>query len=136
MAEKGRTWTDLETRYLLEFWSEEDIQRQLQGAIRNDAVFRRIVENLAKRGYQCTVPQCRAKIKSLKKKYKEIRDRMRRSGAGQESDDEVDTPSDFPYFKEIDVVMGGRAAVKPVHIFDSSSSSLVGDDTAITDRKW
>ena len=92
-------------------------------------MFRRIVENLAKRGYQRTVPQCRAKIKSLKKKYKEIRDRMRRSGAGKKSDDEVDTPSDFPYFKEIDVVMGGRAVVKPVHIFDSSSSSLVGDDT-------
>ena len=63
MAEKGRQWTDCETKLLLELWSEEGIQRQLQGATRNDAIFRRIGQNLAKSVFQRTVAQIRAKIK-------------------------------------------------------------------------
>ena len=53
----------------LEIWSEREIQRQLQAVVRNDVVFVKIAEELAKRGYQQTVAQCRGKIKALKNRY-------------------------------------------------------------------
>ena len=109
-------------KLLLELWSEDSIQRQLQGATRNDAIFRRIAQDLAKSGFERTVAQIRAKIKALKKKYKAIADRMRRSGAGHESDEEEDMPADFPYFDLLHTVMGGRAAVTPVHLLDSATA--------------
>ena len=47
MAEKGRTWTERETRLLLQIWSEDRIQRQLQGAVRNNAVYQVITDTVA-----------------------------------------------------------------------------------------
>ena len=120
--EKGRTWRNRETKLLLEIWSEERIQSQLRGAVWNNNVFHMIAEDLAKQGFQRTVAQCQAKIKALNKKYKSIVDRMRRNGAGRESDEESDLPSDFPFFEAMDAVMGGRAAVIPVHLLDSAAS--------------
>ena len=120
MAEKGRVWMDAETKLLLEIWSQDTIQRQLKGAFRNVNVFAQVVEELRKSGYHRTVQQCRIKIKSLKTKYKAVVDRARRSGAGNESDEEEDLPSDFAYFSQIDAVMAGRPNVKPVHLLDSA----------------
>ena len=62
--------------------------------MRNDAVFGKIVEVLAKRGYYRTIQQCRAKIKALKKRHREIVDKLRKSGTGRESDKDYD----FPFF--------------------------------------
>ena len=79
------------------------------------------------------------KIKALKKKYKFIANRLRRSGAGRESDEESDLPSDFPYFEIMDAIMGGRAVVTLVHLLNSAASnspSIVeaeGEDDATTE---
>lgn len=54
--------------------------------------------------------------------YKAITDRMRRSGAGHESDKEEDMLADFPYFDLLHAVMGGKAAATPVHLLDSSTA--------------
>ena len=72
MAERGKFWTVTEMRLLMDLWSHDSIQKQLHGAKRNDNAFAEVVDTLAKCGYQRTVQQCRAKIKALKKKYKEI----------------------------------------------------------------
>ena len=74
MAEKGRAWTDAETKLILEIWSQDTIQRQLKGAFRNVNVFAQVVEELRNSSYHRTVQQCRIKVKSLKKKYKAIVD--------------------------------------------------------------
>ena len=66
--------------------------------------------------------QCRAKVKVLRKKYKDIVDSLRRSGTGHESDEEVDIPTDFPYFDVMDAVLGSRASVTLVHLLDSTNS--------------
>ena len=92
MAERGKFWTATETRLLIDLWSQDSIQKQLHGTKRNDNVFAQIVDTLAKCGYQRTSQQCRAKIKALKKKYKEIADRLRKSGKGRESDVEKFQP--------------------------------------------
>ena len=99
MAERGRTWTDKEIKALLDIWGEESIQRELLGAVRNVVPYRRIAEALRIKGYIRTFQQCREKIKALKKKYKETRDRLRASGVGVDSDDELDESEIFVNFK-------------------------------------
>ena len=61
MAEKGRVWSERETRAFIEIWSEREIQQQLCAAVRNDVVFSKIAADLVKCGYQRTVAQCRGK---------------------------------------------------------------------------
>ena len=61
MAERGRTRRDDEVAKLLEVWSEEGIQAQLRGAVRNEVPFRKIAEELQKAGYERTYTQCRDK---------------------------------------------------------------------------
>ena len=117
MAERGKLRSATETRFLIDTWSQDSIQKQLHSAKRNDNVFAQIVSTLAKHGYYKTAQQCHAK-KGSKKKYKAIADRLRKSREGRESDKD-DISADFPFFDNIDAVMGGRASVSPVHLLDS-----------------
>ena len=59
------------------------IQRQLQGAVRKNAVYRQLPTSW--QGTAFSVHSCNVGRKALKKRYKSITDRMRRSGAGRES---------------------------------------------------
>ena len=120
MAERGRTWGDSETAKLLELWSEEGIQAQLRGMMRNEVPFRKIAEELEKGGYKRTFTQCREKIKALKKKHKEVVDRLRKSGVGTESDEEI-TVDDFKWFADVHRVMKTRAIIYPPHVVDSAT---------------
>ena len=81
---RGQNWSERETQALVSIWSEDRIQRELKKSVRNDLAFGQISRELAERGYVRTVEQCRTKVKSLKAKYKQIADRLRRSGTGRE----------------------------------------------------
>ena len=120
MAERGRTWLDRKIALLLQVWSERSIQAQLLGAVRNEVPYRKIVEELRKAGFECTYKQCRDKVKVLKKRYKDVVDRLRRSGAGVESDEEI-TVSDFPWLTAIHNVMRDRAVTNPRNVIDSAA---------------
>ena len=63
MAARGRTWNDDKVRALLAIWADASIQRQLLGAVRNTAVFNKIADELARKGYQRNAKQCREKLK-------------------------------------------------------------------------
>ena len=124
MAERGRIWTDDEIAALLAAWSEDTIQRQLLGATRNNVAWRTIADALRSQGFDRDFKQCREKIKQLKKKYKETVDRLRKSGVGVESDDDLDDSDifvNFKWFNELHTVMRRRAVVNPPSLFDSSS---------------
>ena len=53
MAERGCTsqWSEDEIRGLIAAWSDEEIQRELSDAYRNEAVYKKIVNELSKAGY-------------------------------------------------------------------------------------
>ena len=51
MVGKGRIWSDLETRTLLEIWSGEVIQRELREAVCNDLAYSQIVMELVGHRY-------------------------------------------------------------------------------------
>ena len=80
MATRGRVWSDDEVAALLACWSEDSIQRQLLGAVRNTVPYKAIAEELSRQGFSRDFKQCREKIKALKKRYKEVVDAQRRRG--------------------------------------------------------
>ena len=90
------------------------------------------MSELAARGFQRNVKQCRDKLKALKKKYKEDIDRHRQSGSGVESDKEV-TQGDFRFFSQIHHVLGGRAVLNSPHLLEigSRSQSPASSESAI-----
>jgi hypothetical protein len=133
MASRGRIWTEEEIAALLAIWGDESIQRKLRGKVRNTVPYKAIAEDLGRQGFHRDFNQCREKIKALKKRYKEVVDAQRRSGAGVDSDDEC--PLGFRWFKEIDNIEGNRAVVCPPALLDTSiaeSRSLVVEEQSTT----
>ena len=60
---------------LLAVWADASIQRQLLGTVRNTKRFNKIVDELARKGYQRNAKQCREELQQLKKKYKKASSR-------------------------------------------------------------
>ena len=62
---------------------------------------------------------------SEKKRYKDVVDRLWRSGAGVESDKDI-TVLDFPWFTAIHNVMRDRVVTNPRNVIDSATPGLSG----------
>jgi hypothetical protein len=73
------TWSSNETLVLVEIWCDEDV-----GVHRNMAVYNRLAELLAQRGYERTGTQCRSKVKALKHDYLVDNNARNRSGHVQD----------------------------------------------------
>lgn len=72
--ERGSNWTDPEIVELLQLWSDDTIQLELESSQRNQRVFDRIARALQERGIYRTGDQCREKIKKMKLEYRRIKD--------------------------------------------------------------
>lgn len=72
--ERGSNWTDPEIVELLQLWSDESVQIELESSLRNQRVFDRIAQILRKKGIYRTGDQCREKIKKMKLEYRRIKD--------------------------------------------------------------
>ena len=83
MAEEGRGlhWTEEKTKLLIEIWSDEQIQQQLKGTMRNIAVYEKVAKELQQRhNITRTAVQCREKIKKLCQAFTKAEDANRKSG--------------------------------------------------------
>ena len=112
----------------------EAIQTQLRGSYRNEPIYKKVEEELRKRGIVCGWEQCRDKLKALKKTYKDILDKLRRSGAGVESEDEG-LQVDWRYFWPMHRVMGTRSTATPRHLLGlgSRNSPVVSESSREVD---
>uniref|UniRef100_A0A3P9HQ18 Uncharacterized protein n=1 Tax=Oryzias latipes TaxID=8090 RepID=A0A3P9HQ18_ORYLA len=72
--ERGSNWTDPEIVELLQLWSDESVQVELESSLRNQRVFDRIAHILREKGIYRTGDQCREKIKKMKLEYRRIKD--------------------------------------------------------------
>ncbi|KFM72893.1 hypothetical protein X975_06424, partial [Stegodyphus mimosarum] len=68
-VDRGFTWMDDETVALIDIFSKEDVQQELNGSKRNIGVYERIARELSDVGFRRTAYQCREKIKRLRKEY-------------------------------------------------------------------
>uniref|UniRef100_A0A3P9KH07 Myb/SANT-like DNA-binding domain-containing protein n=1 Tax=Oryzias latipes TaxID=8090 RepID=A0A3P9KH07_ORYLA len=65
---------------------------------------------MAERGYRRSWLQCQRKIKSLRAKYKEVKDWNKRSGRQHIT---------CPFYKELDRILGYKPSVQPLELLDS-----------------
>ena len=74
------TWSDNEVLQLINFWGEEGVQQQLEGAKRNKHVYEKISNALARNGIRKSGDQCRAKMKKMKIDYRNVKDKNGKTG--------------------------------------------------------
>lgn len=76
----ANVWSNEEVFCLIEYWGEEDIQEQLEGAKRNKHIYEKLAKEMKKKGYDKTAEQCRSKMKKLKLEYRKIMDKHKKTG--------------------------------------------------------
>ena len=76
-------WTKAEIMKLIEIWSDEAIQAQLEGCRRNQNVYEKIAHELPEAGFERIYQQCRDKLKKLRADYKKIKDKRGKTGEGR-----------------------------------------------------
>ena len=111
---RGTVWADKEVKALLAIWGDSRIQEELDGAVRNKAIFERIAKKLQEQGYERDWKQCHAKVKNLKTKYKEVKDNNGKTGRGRQS---------CMIFRELDGILGHSPATAPSALLDTGDSS-------------
>ena len=98
-------WPLGETQALLNIWSDDSVQKQMEGMCRNEEVIQYIVNELSKMGIQRTTIQIREKLKKLRQQYKAVKR------------DETKT---FPFFEMMDSVLGDKVGL---HLLDADHTA-------------
>ncbi|KAJ7990555.1 hypothetical protein DPEC_G00301610 [Dallia pectoralis] len=98
---KNTPWSNDEVQTFLCLVAEERIQRELDGATRNEKVYREISKLLGKHGYNRTFQQCREKFKKLKSDYRAVKDHNGRRGSNRKS---------WKWYEQMDGICGHRPA--------------------------
>lgn len=96
-------WKDSETKELLSIRSEEEIIRQLNGTVRDAVVYEKITQKLKERGVLREKTQVINKLKTLRKKFHQIKQRNAQLGN-----------SDWPYFDMCHYIWGSGRSANPV----------------------
>ena len=103
-------WLDDETKTLISVWGEENVQQQLDGAVRNKTVYEQVAKKMNNYGYKRDWVQCRNKIKNLKKEYRTVKDHNNETGRGRKT---------CKFFEELDEILGHRPASTPHMLLDT-----------------
>ncbi|XP_061605178.1 uncharacterized protein LOC133465966 isoform X1 [Phyllopteryx taeniolatus] len=91
-------WAFQEVQTFLGILAEEEVQRELVGAVRNRRVFQLVSQRMAAEGFQRTCGQCQMKCKKLRCEYRKIKEKNRTKA--------------WRWFKLVDAVYGRRPAIK------------------------
>ena len=110
---RGTFWSDKEIKTLIAVWGANDLQQQLDGAVRNKVVYERVAQEIKKQGYECDWMQCRTKIKNLKTNYKKVKDSNNKTGENRKS---------CKFYDELDQILRHRPASAPSFLVDTSSA--------------
>ncbi|XP_077412993.1 uncharacterized protein LOC144043338 isoform X6 [Vanacampus margaritifer] len=90
-------WTFQEVQTFLGILAEEEVQRQLIGAVRNRRVFQLVSQRMAAKGFRRTCGQCQLKCKKLRCQYRKIKEQKRTKA--------------WRWFELVDAVYGRRPAI-------------------------
>ena len=104
-------WTREETFKLINLWSEDVIQQQLEGCWRNSLFYQKIADDLGEAGYTRSLEQCRDKIKKLKGEYKKVCDKRETTGEG--------LYPEWEFFDALDNVLGPKHSTEPPPVVES-----------------
>ncbi|XP_073730824.1 uncharacterized protein [Misgurnus anguillicaudatus] len=128
MAGCGVVWSYEESCALIDIWKEDGIKRQLFSTHKNIKVFLLFSQKLKERGYNRTALQCRVKVKKLRQKYMNTRDKMRRSGESAEIKDSC------PFYDDLNEILGASACACPADVVEGGSVDLQNEEEEEFDR--
>ena len=117
---RGSSWSDNEVRALISIWGEDNIQEELDGAVRNQVIFNNIATKMRERGYERDWQQCRTKIKNLKKEYRQTKDHNGQTGRGRKV---------CKFYRELDNIIGHRPASVPAVLLDTGTTNSSSSST-------
>uniref|UniRef100_A0A673B5I3 Myb/SANT-like DNA-binding domain-containing protein n=1 Tax=Sphaeramia orbicularis TaxID=375764 RepID=A0A673B5I3_9TELE len=112
---RGLTWSLDETRCLLDIWADVHVTQLLERTHKNANVFSLFSKRMKARGFVRSPEQCLVKVKKLRQTYMKVRDALAKSGSSGEAEEK------FPYFNELDNILGSRPTVSPVDIVELHS---------------
>ncbi|XP_041845683.1 zinc finger and SCAN domain-containing protein 20-like [Melanotaenia boesemani] len=102
-ASNSKVWSALELQTFLAIVGDSVIQKKLDGAVRNEKVYKEISQRMAAEGFERTSEQCRVKLKKLKGQYEKLKDDNSRSGNSR---------STWRWYNAMDDIYGHRPANK------------------------
>ncbi|TSS11564.1 Zinc finger and SCAN domain-containing protein 29 [Bagarius yarrelli] len=114
--EKTEPWQSKETKTLIGIWSEDELQRELDGTVRNQKVFQKISQRMWELGYNRSPDRCRVKIKKLKQDYRRLKEYNKRNGM---------KPKTNQWYDAMDAVLGPMEGNVGRSARAESSSSLL-----------
>ena len=100
-SNKSTQWSIAEVQTLLCLVAEDKIQKELDGATRNEKVYKEVAKLMEGHGYYRSYVQCRDKLKKLKSDYKAIKDQNGRSGSNRKT---------WKWYDQMDAIYGHRPA--------------------------
>ncbi|CAH3170148.1 unnamed protein product [Porites lobata] len=112
----GRKWSEEEVEKLLNLWAEETIQISIDNAKtpkEKTAVYQTLKVQLEQQGVQCELKAILSKIRKLRQKYKEEKNKAKKSGRSR--------GRKWKFFHKMDSIMGHRANISPPLVLDSSA---------------
>lgn len=115
----GSRWLEDETKTLILVWGEDNVQSQLDGAVRNKTIYGKIAKEMKDHGYTRDWVQCRNKIKNLKKEYRIVKDNNDETGRARKT---------CKFFDELDEILGHRPASTPAILLDTGDTQDISED--------
>ena len=104
-------WDNNEVKALISIRGREDVKACLENTPKDAKTYRRIAQELSDLGFDRNPNQVKEKIKSITKKY---------TKHARIATAEVEVGSSrvrFPFFDELDAILGNRQCVNPVPVF-------------------
>lgn len=98
---RSTSWSVTEVQTFLCVVAEDRIQKELDGATRNEKVFQEVAQLMAAQGFHRSFQQCRDKLKKLKSDYRQVKDHNSRSGVNRKT---------WKWFDQMDGIYGHRPA--------------------------
>nr|XP_057906262.1 uncharacterized protein LOC131103761 [Doryrhamphus excisus] len=97
-AHNSTPWTIREVQTFLGILAEDEVQRDLVGAVRNRKVFQLVSQRMAAEGFHRTCGQCQMKCKKLRCEYRKIKEQNRQKA--------------WRWFDLVDAIYGRRPAIE------------------------
>ncbi|XP_054615742.1 uncharacterized protein LOC129171270 isoform X2 [Dunckerocampus dactyliophorus] len=110
-AHNSTPWTIREVQTFLGILAEDEVQRDLVGAVRNRKVFQLVSQRMAAEGFHRTCGQCQMKCKKLRCEYRKIKEQNRQKA--------------WRWFDLVDAIYGRRPAIERTAGHMRSATSLL-----------
>ncbi|KAJ7338069.1 hypothetical protein JRQ81_010609 [Phrynocephalus forsythii] len=119
-VKRGVIWGNAETSALIKIWGEAEVKYALSSLKRNYEIFEMISTELSKIGFCRSTEECRTKMKSLRKLYKQAVLPNNASGSGR---------SKFIWYDEMAQIFRTDTSIHPLRTTESKSAAETGTET-------